>query len=285
MLPRLRFVVAALAIAILPMALLGSGIFPTPHAAATMEIPRADRPIVIGPDEYSEAQYRQDRMVFAYARRASELSRLRELASAPLAAWVAAPTGVEPENTGTTNADTTNTDAIKLIEVPSTGETPAKTPSANESRVTNPKPGEIIATLSLATIAAETATIPLAETVAEQRVLPPQEKPALDAAGMPAPVSTTPVPQLYVALNAGAGGSGEVLRIQQPPVGYFSPLPKPKPKTVKRTSRIKNAATKTTPAAQQKAPFGDLFSWLFGQNNAAQAPAIALAAASKTAAR
>jgi hypothetical protein len=264
MLPRFRFVVASLAIALLPMVLLGSGISPTPNMAATMEIPRADRPIVIGPDKYSEAQYRHDRMVFAYARRANELSRLRERASEPLAAWVAAPAGPEPEDAGD--------------------------PKANEAKPVGPKASEVVATLSLATLSSELLAIdaparPAADAAKAPLAMPELERPILSpsSAVSPSPVSTRPAPQVYVALNMGAG-SGEVLRTQQPPVGYFAPLPKPKPKVVKRTGHIKRAAAKPAPI-QQKPPFSDLFSWLFGQYAAAEAPAIALATASKTTAR
>ena len=134
----------------------------------------------------------------------------------------------------------------------------------------------------------ERSTIPLTETVAEQRTLPQPEKPADPATTpIPAAVLTQPVPQVYVALTAGSG-AGEVLRTQQPPVGYFAPLPKAKPKaTVKRTNRFKRTAAKPAAIAQQqqKAPFGDLFSWLFGQSTLAQAPATAAATASRTAAR
>ncbi len=50
MLPRLRFVVASLILAILPMILLGSGVFPTPQGGgATLEIPRAGKPVTLGP--------------------------------------------------------------------------------------------------------------------------------------------------------------------------------------------------------------------------------------------
>jgi hypothetical protein len=291
MLPRLRFVVASLAIAILPMVLLGSGVFPTPHSVAALEIPRADKPIVLGPGEYSEAQYRQDRQVFAYARRATELSRLRELASAPLSEWVAAPAGAEADDTR--NAKPTET----LPAETRPAETQPAEPKLNESRAVNPKPAEarvneVVATLSMATIASDApatprSTIPLTETVAEQRTLPPQEKPLdLTASPVPSTVLTQPVPQVYVALTAGSG-NGEVLRTEQPPVGYFAPLPKSKPKAVKRTNRFKRTVARpVVPAqAQAKPPFGDLFLWLFGQGTLAQAPAIATAAANKTAAR
>ena len=133
MLPRLRFVVASLAIAILPMVLLGSGVFPTPHSVAALEIPRADRPIVIGLDEYTEAQYRQDRQVFAYARRATELSRLREMASAPLSTWVAAPAGAEADDADSAKPADSKPGDFRSIDIK-----PADT-KANESRVIGPK--------------------------------------------------------------------------------------------------------------------------------------------------
>ncbi len=193
MLPRLRFVVAALAIAILPMVLLSSGVFPTPHTAPTMEIPRADKPVSLGPNEYSEARYRQDRMVLAYARRANELSRLRELASVPLDAWVAAPSGAEVTTPG--HAGNTESAPAAPAAPPATG-----TPSANESRTNESRArdiqGEVVATLSLAKIAAETAvetpSIPLSEIVAEPRALPAREKPAVTAAETLVPVPVKP---------------------------------------------------------------------------------------------
>ena len=92
------------------------------------------------------------------------------------------------------------------------------------------------------------------------------------------------MPQVYFALNAG-GVTDEILRTQQPPVGYFALLPKPKSKAGKKTNCSKRIVAKPAPAADQKPPFSDLFSWLFGQAAAAQLPAIAAAAATKTAAR
>jgi hypothetical protein len=90
MLPRLRFVVAAAFIAALPWLLLGSGIVSTAQVSSLGEYFRRN---TAGP--FAAGDLRDDRHMFllSYVRRSHELERLRELASAPLSDWVAAPSG------------------------------------------------------------------------------------------------------------------------------------------------------------------------------------------------
>lgn len=139
MLPRLRFVVASLVIALLPMVFLGAGLAPTAHTSPA-ELSRADKPVVLGPAEYSEAQYRSDRHALSYARRANELNKLREMASLPLANWIAAPAGYQPDNAGDTNrVATVMTDGPSVVTVSTvTTPTPEKAPDVTVSVTVSP---------------------------------------------------------------------------------------------------------------------------------------------------
>ena len=261
MLPRLRFVVASLILAILPMLLLGSGVFPTPQGGGmTLEIPRAGKPVTLGPNEYSEAQYRQDRQTLAYARRATELSRLREMASVPLNSWIAAPDGSAPPATdsqrdNTSDAGVTATLSLAVVSLDKADDKPALSPAFSQTAKPEVRAGETGAfnNTPLDTRAAITPT-PL-----------PVE------AALPSPVATVIPPPAYAALNV--IDQTETLRTAPPPPGFFAPLPKPRNKAVRRPARPKSSLArqvrpkKPAPAAAgqaQNQAFADLFSWLFG---------------------
>lgn len=303
MLPRLRFVVAFLIIAILPMVLLGSGVFPVPQTSAALAIMHTGKPISVGPDEYSEARYHQDRQALAYARRANELSRLRETASAPLANWVAAPAG--NAKTGSKNAETVAkadaevaaTLALAVVSMEKADAPPEELPADLPAMAA---PSEAEKSVSPAQKAVASEAVPA--NAATESSLPAVENAAKDnatndnttrenTAAVTDAAST--LPQVYVALNG--GGQAEALQTAPPPPGFFAPLPKARPKVIRRSNRLKRAAVKPArPAApapavhQQKAPFADLFSWLFGpmpSTSPADATAPVATAAVQTAAR
>jgi hypothetical protein len=95
MLPRLRFVIAAALIAALPWLLLGGGVVTTAQNGAPIELSRPNTGLTLSAGDLREAQHMY---ILAYVRRSRELERLREMATAPLSEWIAAPAGVaEPD--------------------------------------------------------------------------------------------------------------------------------------------------------------------------------------------
>ena len=256
MLPRLRFVVASLIIALLPMVFLGAGLAPS-HPTSPAELSRADKPVVLGPAEYSEAQYRHDRQALSYARRANELSKLRELASAPLANWVAAPAGAEPDNAST--VATVTTDGPAVVTVNTTNPNPDKASEVTISVTVSPsdkRPAEV---------AAQT---PRPEADKSAAAAPDADKPAISkseaTAGTPAGklmsdaphsvVGPMPSGQIFAALNPSKAETSNL-----PQVHVVMSRPKPRARTVRRA----RPAPTPPPAAQNPPPFFELFAWLF----------------------
>jgi hypothetical protein len=92
MLPRLRFVIAAVVIAILPMVFVGTGFVTSGHNNSVAEFPRTNQAVALGTPESRESRQFQ---ALAFARRAGELNRLRDMASAPLSNWVTEPAGAD----------------------------------------------------------------------------------------------------------------------------------------------------------------------------------------------
>jgi hypothetical protein len=218
------------------MVFLGAGLVPPSHSSSPAELSRADKPVVLGPAEYSEAQYRYDRQALSYARRASELNKLRELASAPLANWIAAPTGTETEQTPDIvimQATVANTPAVEapanVTEAPATGKSePAAAP------VIEPEPAKPPAVVQ---------TVPVA-----------------------------PARQLYAALNA--SGKESMQLTDAPQVRFIVPKPKPRAKFIRRGGPSRHVAAKPAPVVQ-KPPFADfpLLAWLFNFNPQPATPA------------
>lgn len=257
MLPRLRFVVASLVIAILPMVFLGAGLAPS-LPASPAELSRADKPIVLGPAEYSETQYRYDRQTLSYARRATELNKLRELASAPLNAWIAAPAGAEPDNAATTIA-TVTTDGPAVVTVNSTNPNPDKASEITVSVTVGPsdkRPAEA------------TAQTPRPEADRSAAAAPNADKTVISK---PEAATATPAgPLMSDAPHSVVGPmpSGQVFAALGPPKAETSNLPQvhvvmghPKPRA--RTVRRVRPAPTSPPVAQRPPPFFELFAWLF----------------------
>ena len=257
--------VAAIVIAILPMVFLGAGVVPTPHSTTPAELSRVSKSVVLGPEQYSEAQYRADRHTLAYARRANELNKLRELAVEPLAAWIAAPAG-EPEEDGGAKAITVRTEGPAtvtvvtapagdnspgtVVDVTITPAAPIEKPAVDEPAVAPAKP---------------TAALPAATIT---------DAPQVNAAAQPPPASG----QVYAALNP---ASKEAAQTAIPQIRVILQKPKPRAKIVRRY----RAAPKPVPVVQ-KPPFADfpLLAWLFAWQQPQQ-PAVTTAAQNKTSAR
>jgi hypothetical protein len=276
MLPRLRFVVASLVIAVLPMVLLGAGMAPSAHPTSPAELSRADKPVVLGPAEYSETQYRLDRISLSYARRENELGKLRTLAAAPLENWIAAPAGAASESTGTVTTVTTDGPAVvtvntskpdKAAEVTvsvtvapadkgENADKPDKTDKAHKAD----KPEKAAAAAHPAPAAEKPAAEPEADTPAPAK----SETAAAAAESMTdAPKAAVPAPpgQSFAALTPPKAEPSKTETSALPQVHVVAPHAKHKPRA--RVARKPKAARTPPPAAQKPPPFFELFVWLF----------------------
>ncbi len=270
MLPRLRFVVASLVIAVLPMVFLGAGLAPSAHPASPAELSRADKPVVLGPSEYSETQYRLDRIALSYARRENELGKLRALAAAPLANWIAAPVGAGPDS-GASTVATVTTGGPAVVTVNTTKPDPEKTSEVTVSVTVSPADKDTEAAVQ----PSPTSDKPVA---AESEA----SKPALSK---PETVATAPVTgSISEAPRAATDApSGQILAALNPPktetsvlpqVHVVMPHPKPRARIVRRPKPVRTPP----PVVQKPPPFFELFAWLFnikpetyGQQQAAPA--------------
>jgi hypothetical protein len=259
MLPRLRFVVASLVIAVLPMVLLGAGLAPSAHPTSPAELSRADRPVVLGPAEYSETQYRLDRVTLSYARRENELGKLRVLAAAPLANWIAAPAGTEPDS----NVATVTTDGPAVVTVNTTK--PEKSSEVTVSVTVSPavkadkaeKEPEAPAQPSPASEKPAATAEPEASKPAASKPETSATAPASDSiSDASRPAAAAPAGQVFAALNPPKTETSAL-----PQVHVVAPHAKPKPRA--RAARKLKAARTPPPAAQKPPPFFELFVWLF----------------------
>jgi hypothetical protein len=170
MLPRLRFVIAAIMIAMAPMVIFSTAPFLTPSGS---DAPRP--PSSLGTADTREAQQLQ---VLAYGRRADELTRLREMAAVPLTNWVTAPTGKEPE---------------AIVASPTPGPQAAITvpPAATIA------PPAVTAIPPTIAPPAEAPTPPVATTAPPAAATPPPADTNLQATTTTPPVATT-LPQVAI---------------------------------------------------------------------------------------
>ena len=195
MLPRLRFVIAALAIALLPWALLGTGAVVRSHDATPIELSGARvllrQQAMLAGDEGRQLQ------AFAFARRSEQLEQLRVLASAPLPNWLAAPAGsaaaVEPV------AEAAPPAGPSLESVGSVGD---ETPQTEPLRQANVDPAPAAETMIEAAPGSAEAPEPASNAA---------------AAAPPPPVETTP------SAVAAAEVPGEMAAEDRPP----DPIPVP----------------------------------------------------------
>jgi hypothetical protein len=217
MLPRLRFVIAAVVIALLPMLVLGH-VAPT-STSYELSVPQLGLGAV-------DARAVRELQVVAFARRTDELNRLREMASVPLAAWVAAPTGTEPEAA----------EAQVASLSPSGPSSEPKDPVENEP-----------ATPSASADAAAGA----AETKEPDAITADANQSSLDT---PAQTAASVVATAVAALASNDAGAG--VR----PAAFVPPLPHPRPKIQKKKTvkRTRTAQAQPKPAAKLN-PFGQIF--------------------------
>jgi hypothetical protein len=279
MLPRLRFVVASLVIAVLPMVLLGAGMAPSAHPTSPAELSRADKPVVLGPAEYSETQYRLDRIALSYTRRENELGRLRQLAAAPLANWIAAPAGAASDSTGTVATVTTDGPAVVTVNTTKADKAAEVTVSVTVA------PADKVENADKPDNADKAAKADATEKAAASRPAPAAEKPAAAAepeAVKPAPSKpeaaapaadsmvdapktavTAPPGQIFAALTPPKAEPPKTETSALPQVHVVAPHAKHKPRArVARKPKSKPART-PPPAAQKPPPFFELFVWLF----------------------
>jgi hypothetical protein len=262
MLPRLRFVVASLVIAVLPMVLLGAGLAPSAHPTSPAELSRADRPVVLGPAEYSETQYRLDRVALSYARRENELGKLRVRAAAPLANWIAAPAGTEPDSSAGTVA-TVTTDGPAVVTV---NTTKPETSSEVTVSVTVSPAGKADKAEKEPEAPAQPspASGKPAATAEPEASKPAPSKPEISATAPASdsisdafrPAATAPAGQVFAALNPPKTETSAL-----PQVHVVAPHAKPKPRA--RVVRRAKPVRTPPPAAQKPPPFFELFVWLF----------------------
>lgn len=283
MLPRLRFVVASLVIAVLPMVFLGAGMAPAPHTTSPAELARADKPVVLGPAEYSESQYRLDRVALSYARRENELGKLRALAAAPLANWIAAPAGAAPDNGNDSTVATVTTDGPAVVTVNTTRPekasevtvsvtvSPADKDKADkadkeskESAVSpQPSPGADKLAAAAAPEASKPAE-PKPEAAKSEASKSEPGKPETTAAAptrdaiSDAPrtaAAPAPAGQVFAALTPARTETSAL-----PQVHVVAPHAKPRPRVARRPKPVR---APPAPAPQKPPPFFELFVWLF----------------------
>jgi len=277
MLPRLRFVIASIAIAILPMVLLGSGAVPAPPASAPVSATHGS----LGPSRtlprearaMNEQQYRYERQAMSFARRSEELSRLRELASLPLAAWMQAPAGAPPEP-----AASEAPLPVAVAAEPQAVEPPAASPPPDA-----PQAPEQAAPLATAAIPTAEPESPPVEASAEtpQVAAAPAAPPAEDAS-----VPNKPAAEKAAADNAPAATTQAMLTLENGRKASDTPqaeagvtqltrvtvTARAKPRKVRRTIHRRSprpAVVRAPP--QQEPPSGPFafFGWLFGQHGPA----------------
>lgn len=206
MLPRLRFVVAALVLALLPWALFSTGAVMRSHDAAPDEMSRVRLTLLqqatMTGDEAKQLQ------AFAYARRSEELERLRVLASAPLPNWLAAPAG------GAGDEPVADATPPPASADPSRGEAPPE-PAREASIDATP------AADAASTAEAENQSVPVADDASVQQ---PEE-------GVPSqPMHTAPQPAVAAALpweEDVPGASTATIAESLPPETI--PLPRARP--------------------------------------------------------
>jgi hypothetical protein len=263
MLPRLRYVIAAVMIAIVPWIILSSGSMTRTQDLSTqgelsgLHGPLLQQVTVSGGDT-------QQFQALAYARRNSELIRLRELASAPLPAWIAAPAGqVDAEPARQADAP-----ALGAIEGPAESTTtpaapaqPGPFPETSVSADPAPAgPSASAQTLSVATTA-ETASVAnsAAETVAPSDISTSTTAPAV------APEAAKPVEAAEPADAPQQTASLADVPLPMPRLGQAEPADQ-RPVLAKRgtrTSPIKRRRVAKVSAAKPAA-FSDPFTAIFG---------------------
>lgn len=234
MLPRLRFVIAAIVIAVLPMLIFSTAPFHVSYDAA--DAPRAGGAISLGPADMREAQ--QQLQVMGYARRADELSRLRELASRPLDNWVA-----EPAGTAATPKTAAIADSPVTTAEPPTGaiaESPAR-PIPDVTAV----PGPVA------------ALAPAGPTVPEPaRAEPVRIEPIIEGLRRPGAEPASLIPQ-YFAAFARTPTAGLPVSAESPLLQLVPPLPHPRPKIrPPRRPRVVAAPAPPEPVNPFQALFG-----------------------------
>ena len=146
-LPRLRFIIAALAIALLPILVAG-----TVGPARDAHLPRPAPPPAIVEDQ-------ERQLVLAYARRAHELDRLRELARAPLRTWIENPAGEQTPEAGAVISEPTGEptqpppaaadEVAALPPEPGPTEAPAAVPEAQPAEPPEPSTANLEAPLDI----------------------------------------------------------------------------------------------------------------------------------------
>jgi hypothetical protein len=231
MLPRLRFVIAAIVIALLPMVFFSASPFIGSHSS-----PDGVRPH--GPLGTVDAREAQQLQVLAYGRRADELSRLREMASAPLTVWVAAPLGGQA-------AESSAAQAPAAVQAPAPAQAPEQPEPAPLTVATLPDPVEP---------APQSAPPSIAMT--NQEPTPAAEEP--ETGVNHAKVETAPAgPNVIAAIDDATPPVTTTAAIDRLPPQFMPPLPKPRPKA-KPVKRARVAAART-PAPVDPVPFGGLF--------------------------
>lgn len=164
MLPRLRIMITAALIAALPWLLLGGGVVTTAqNGAPTNELSRPNAGLTLSAGDVREAHRMH---ILAYVRRSRELEQLRDMASAPLSEWIAAPAGVaDPDSPPQPERQT------KMpIEVANLPPVPTEAEPAESDETQRPDPGNA------------------------QQQPAPEQKPATDQVSEPASPAPQPAP-------------------------------------------------------------------------------------------
>jgi hypothetical protein len=232
MLPRLRFIIAATVIALLPMVIFSASPFIGSQGSPDGVRPHAP----LGTVDAREAQQLQ---VLAYGRRADELTRLREMASVPLAVWVASPV----------DGQATEPAAAQAPEP-----VPAQSPEQTAPAQPEPAPLTIAALPDPAEAAPPSAPPPIAMTNQEPMPAAEEPEPGINHSK----VETAPAgPNVIAAIDDATPPVTTTAAIDRLPPQFMPPLPKPRPKA-KPVKRARVAAART-PAPVDPVPFGGLF--------------------------
>lgn len=180
MLPRLRFVIAAAVIAALPWIVFGSGFVADIPAGPVADYSRQSSSASFGASDLRDARAMY---LMSYVRRSRELERLRELASAPLSDWVAAPSGRdepapaspqrvrEDVKTEDVKAEVSKTEVAALPVEPAAVSAPDRTDEAGVGKAEEAKADESPSAPGAAARELETPALPPRTPLIEQAAL------------------------------------------------------------------------------------------------------------------
>jgi len=250
MLPRLRFVVAAVVIAMLPMLFLGSApvsVPALPEGGVRLALAMTD-----GPDA-------SDIQALGYARRADELGRLRALASEPLETWVTAPAGDEPVAAATAGVTQAAEDAAPA--------SPPEDETATAPAVVSEAPAETAPPMASSDAAPAEAAADQKQISAEPDAAPAPttEPPVAVASATPPPTAEAPpAKEIKTAVAAlpdpPAAAPAALITAKQ----TVLPVVRVRPKT-RHVARHRAAPRKPPPQPQQPTGLFAFFTALFGQ--------------------